>query len=525
MESNNNGTVQHCEYLIVGAGPAGLQLGYYLEKLGRDYLILEEGETAGTFFKKFPRHRTLISHNKIHTGYDDHEINLRWDWNSLLSDDEGMIFKHFTSDFFPQADVLVRYLNDYANRFKLKIKYLTRAKRITRNRNFEILDQQGRKYTCARLLIASGLTAPYIPPIDGIELAEQYTEVSVNPDDFINQKVLIIGKGNSGFETAENLVETAALIHLASPHSIKMAWQTHFVGHLRAVNNNLLDTYQLKSQNAVVDATIQKIARREDGQYAVTFNYTHAHGEVEEILYDRVIACTGFRFDDSLFDETCRPEATLNGRFPAQTSEWESTNVKDLYFAGTLTQVRDYQKTTSGFIHGFRYNAHALHQMLEQKYHGMPWPYQTIEATPESLVDAVIKRVNKTSALWQQFGFLCDLIVISREKSEARYYEELPVAYVHDSKLGQNEHYYLVTLEFGHIAGDPFNIVRHPNPSQAERSTFLHPVIRYFARSQLLSEQHLLEDLYGEWKKPDVHVDALRQYFESELTEIAAAAL
>jgi len=246
MESNNNGTVQHCEYLIVGAGPAGLQLGYYLEKAGRDYLILEEGETAGTFFKKFPRHRTLISHNKIHTGYDDHEINLRWDWNSLLSDDEGMLFKHFTSDFFPQADVLVRYLNDYANRFKLKIKYLTRAKRITRNRNFEILDQQGRKYTCARLLIASGLTAPYIPPIDGIELAEQYTEVSVNPDDFINQKVLIIGKGNSGFETAENLVETAALIHLASPHSIKMAWQTHFVGHLRADNNNLLDTYQLK---------------------------------------------------------------------------------------------------------------------------------------------------------------------------------------------------------------------------------------------------------------------------------------
>jgi len=196
-----------------------------------------------------------------------------------------------------------------------------------------------------------------------------------------------------------------------------------------------------------------------------------------------------------------------------------------LYFAGTLTQVRDYQKATSGFIHGFRYNAHDLHQILEQKYHGMPWPYQTIEATPESLVDAVIKRVNKTSALWQQFGFLCDLIVISREKSEARYYEELPVAYVHDSKLGQNEHYYLVTLEFGHIAGDPFNIVRHPNPSQAERSTFLHPVIRYFARSQLLSEQHLLEDLYGEWKKPDVHVDALRQYFESELSEIAAAAL
>lgn len=525
MESNNDDTVQHCEYLIIGAGPAGLQLGYFFEKAGRDYLILEAGETAGTFFKKFPRHRTLISNNKIHTGYDDREINLRWDWNSLLSDDDEMLFKHFSSDFFPQADVLVRYLDDYANRFKLKIKYLTRAERITRNGSFEILDQQGRKYTCARLLIASGLTAPYIPPIDGIELAEQYTEVSVNPDDFINQKVLIIGKGNSGFETADNLIETAALIHLASPHSIKMAWQTHFVGHLRAVNNNLLDSYQLKSQSAVIDAAIQKIAQRGDGKYVVTFNYTHANGEVEEILYDRVIVCAGFRFDDSLFDETCRPDQTLNGRFPAQTSEWESTNVKDLYFAGTLTQVRDYKKATSGFIHGFRYNARALHQILEQKYHGTPWPYQEIEATPETLVAAVIKRVNKSSALWQQFGFFCDLIVVSQERGEARYYEELPMAYVSDTELGQNEHYYLVTLEFGHITGDPFNVVRHPEPSQAERSTFLHPVIRHFAYGQLLSERHLLEDLYGEWKRADVHVGALREYFEEELSETAAAAL
>jgi hypothetical protein len=45
-------------------------------------------------------------------------------------------------------------------------------------------------------------------------------------------------------------METAAVIHVAGPHSIRMAWRTHYVGHLRAVNNNFLDTYQLKSQNA-----------------------------------------------------------------------------------------------------------------------------------------------------------------------------------------------------------------------------------------------------------------------------------
>ncbi len=71
------------DYLIIGAGPAGLQLGYYLEQAKRDYLILESSDSSGAFFQQYPRHRTLISTNKVHTGYDDPEINLRWDWNSL----------------------------------------------------------------------------------------------------------------------------------------------------------------------------------------------------------------------------------------------------------------------------------------------------------------------------------------------------------------------------------------------------------------------------------------------------------
>jgi thioredoxin reductase len=499
------------DYLIIGAGPAGLQLGYFLEKAARNYLILEAGDTPATFFKRFPRHRRLISNNKIYTGYNDPEINLRWDWNSLLSDSENLLFKHYTEEFFPPADALVRYLKDFADHYKLKVKYETEVTAITKNSHFEIRDKRGQTYCCSRLIVASGLTKPYIPSIPGIEFAEIYTSVSVDPDEFKNQRVLIIGKGNSGFETAENLVETAIVLHLVSPHPIRMAWQSHFVGHLRAVNNSLLDTYQLKSQNAVIDASIDRITK-EDGKYVVRFNYTHANGEIEDIVYDRIVVCTGFKFDDSIFDATCLPALVLNDRFPDQTSEWESINVKDLYFAGTLTQARDFKQATSGFIHGFRYNARALYHIIECKYHDAAWPHETLVAGPEALVDAIIRRVNKTSALWQQFGFLCDAIVV--DEGEARYYTELPVAYVHESELGRNDHYYTVTLEFGKITGDPFNVVRHPDPGQAERSTFLHPVVRRFSRAQLISEHHLLEDLYGEWLKPEVHIQPLLAYLK-----------
>lgn len=507
------------DYLIIGGGPAGLQLGYFLDRAGYTYCILEAGDSAGTFFKTFPRHRKLISINKVYTGYEDKEINLRWDWNSLLSDEDALLFKHYSKNYFPHPDALVGYLNDFAGRLELNIRYNTQVVKVSRPADFQVDDAASNRYRAKRLIVATGLTKPYLPPIPGIELTENYTAVSIDPADFVNQRVLIIGKGNSGFETADNLIETASIIHVASPESLKMAWRTHFVGNLRAVNNNLLDTYQLKSQNAILDATIKRIARR-NNQYIVSVSYAHAHGEQEDLVYDRVITCTGFRFDDSLFDDSCRPILAIKERFPQQTSEWESVNVKDMYFAGTLTQMRDYKKSTSGFIHGFRYNIQALHHILAHKYHHQAWPSQRIPLTPEALTDAVIRQVNRTSALWQQFGFLADLLVVDETAGSANYYETVPVDYVHTSDFGRQEHYYLITLEYGpnHDAFDPFNVTRiaRNDTERAEQSNFLHPVIRRFNGHNLIAEHHVIEDLAAEWWEA-IHIQPLLAFFQKEM--------
>jgi len=509
---------QEFDYIIIGAGPAGLQLGYFLEKANRNYLILEAGQNSGTFFQKYPIHRKLISINKVYTGYDNPEINLRWDWNSLLSDSEEMLFKNYSKKYFPHADNLVNYLNDFANHFNIQIQYETRIEKIVKNEKFELRDTNGNTYSCKQLIIATGAFKPYVPQISGIDLVEQYVDISSNAEDFRNQKVLIIGKGNSAFETADSLTETASIIHVASPNPLNLAWKTHYVGHLRAVNNNFLDTYQLKTQNAVLDATIEKITNS-NGKFIVSVSYTHAHNEKEDLIYDRIIGCTGFRFDDSIFDESCRPEMVINNRFPNQTSEWESSNIKDLYFAGVLMQMRDYKKSSSAFIHGFRYNIEALHNILEHKYHNKKWQCKVINLTSTDFVDVIIKRVNETSALWQQFGFLCDCITVNENSNTANYYQEIPVDYLHNSQIGQNPHYYTITLEFGKIKGDPFNINRYPEPSQAQKSTFLHPVIRRYKGSELISEHHMLEDLDGEWMKHKVHIKPLLQFLNSQLID------
>ncbi len=523
MDHEKGKETEH-ETLILGAGPAGLQLGALLRQDGRDYRILEAGATPGTFFRSHPRHRTLISINKIYTGYDDPEINLRWDWNSLLDEGQAPRFSDYSKRYFPSADTLVEYLCDFAAHHGLAIDFGVRVVRVSRtDGSFRLESERGDVYRSERLVVATGVSALYVPPIPGIELAESYEDAPTDPQDYAGQHVLILGKGNSGFEVAGPLIETAAVIHLASPEPIKMAWQTHHVGHLRALNNDFLDTYQLKCQNAVLDARVEAIRRREDGRLAVAVRYSHAAGEREELVYDRVLNCTGFRFDASIFDDSCRPELVIDGRFPAQTSGWESTNVPDLYFAGTLMQVRDYKKTTSSFIHGFRYNIRTLHRFFEQRYHGRELPSRPVSPSPWALMDAALARANRSSALWQQFGFLADAIVVDEAANEARYYEELPLDWLLEGGLETSCPVFALTLEFGAKRDDPFQIERKPDPEMAEESAFLHPVVRRIEGGEQVAELHVLENLYGEWKDERLHREPLLRFFEAQLLgELAA---
>jgi thioredoxin reductase len=519
------------DYLIIGAGPAGLQLAALLERAGHSYVVLEAGAAPGTFFRTYPRHRQLISINKVWTGSDDPEFNLRSDWNSLLGDDSAPLFKDYSKRYFPAADDLVRYLADFAH--GLRIEFGTRVTDVAPIADgFQVSSSSSddRTWTARRVIVATGVSQLYVPPIEGAELASRYDTVSVDPDDFVNQRVLIVGKGNSAFETADALIETAAVIHVAGPHGIKLAWQSHYVGHLRAVNNNFLDSYQLKSQNAVLDGTIEKIAERPGGGFRVEFRYARTVEALRILEYDRVILCTGFQFDAAPVAGLA-PELAINDRFPAQTPAFESVNVPGLYFAGTLTQQRDFKKSTSGFIHGFRYGVRALHRILQARYHDRPWPSVRVEATPEAITDAIIERINRTSALWQQFAVLADIVTVSSGTADpvpsgAAYHEEVPVAYFAAGELGPVDLAFVITLEYGpdHDQADPFDItvprIAENDAGAAHDASYLHPVVRAYRGSGQVGEHHLAENLENHWNLPAVHQQPLAVFLKGVLADV-----
>ncbi|EMI58306.1 NAD(P)-binding domain-containing protein [Rhodopirellula sallentina] len=113
------------DFLIIGAGPAGIQLGYFMKRAGYDHLILEAHDRPGTFLEKYPRHGKLLSINKVHTGYTDRESQLRYDWNSLLCDDDDMAFGKYSKEYFPSTEDYARYTRDFVERFDLDIQFNT----------------------------------------------------------------------------------------------------------------------------------------------------------------------------------------------------------------------------------------------------------------------------------------------------------------------------------------------------------------------------------------------------------------
>lgn len=144
------------DYCVLGAGPAGLQMAYFLQQARRDYVVFERTPGPGSFFTRYPRHRKLISINKRYTGRANSEFNLRHDWNSLLSHDPRLLFRHYSQAYFPDASEMVRYLGDFADRLGLHVLYNTTIAHVTLDKDarawnghyFILTDQKGQAYQC-----------------------------------------------------------------------------------------------------------------------------------------------------------------------------------------------------------------------------------------------------------------------------------------------------------------------------------------------------------------------------------------
>jgi len=135
--------------------------------------------------------------------------------------------------------------------------------------------------------------------------------------------------------------------------------------------------------------------------------------------FDIVVFCTGFRPNDDIFDEDTIKLEHGKSNFPLLTGWFESVSCDNLYFVGALSQDHDYKKGTSAFIHGFRYNARILRNILFNKI--LSHPIMSVLQATEQLY----KRMNTSSCLLHRYDFVGDLICIAG--TCITIYEDIPV--------------------------------------------------------------------------------------------------
>ena len=254
-------TAHHHQFVIVGAGPGGLQFGLQLLEAGvKDFVILEKEPAAGTFFTLFPRKRDLISVNRQHLAPSfSPEFALRHDWHTLLGANRTFSGSGYSGKWFPKAAVLVSYLQEIAA--GLPVVYgveVVSAEAAGGDGGSVVRAEDGRVWTADHLVVATGYRLRDLPKClaDAANPVYTYDNMPIvvgGAAEFCQgKKAFVFGGGNAAFETADILSPCTHSVVVVYKHPPRFSYLTHYVGDLRMHNAAIFDRYQLKSLDGLV---------------------------------------------------------------------------------------------------------------------------------------------------------------------------------------------------------------------------------------------------------------------------------
>jgi len=177
------------EIIIVGAGQAGLSMGYWLKRKPRSFLLLEAGQRIGESWRQ--RYDSLVLFTtRRYSALPGLE---------MPGDPDGR----------PTKDEMADYLQTYAGHLALPIQLDTRVVAMQKHEEtFMLLTTQG-TYQARTVIVATGpFQQPRIPAFASAlsqEVQQLHSASYRNPSEIPPGPVLVVGAGNSGAHIAAEL--------------------------------------------------------------------------------------------------------------------------------------------------------------------------------------------------------------------------------------------------------------------------------------------------------------------------------
>ena len=401
--------------VIVGSGPGGLQLSYSLGRAGVPHAVISADPSAGGMFRKWPFFQRLLSWTKPYApeqrGTRYYE---RYDWNSLIAEEDrlraiqpGLMDG---SSYFPARAEMEQNLATFARDGGLAIRYGCRWTGTRRDEQGFVLETSDGEYRCRVAVFAFGISQPWKPDIPGMANVPHYADTRA-PESYAGKRILIIGKEVSAFELANGFLPWAKQIVLASPRPVALSVVTKSLVGVRARYVQPYEDNALGGGVVLANASIDGVDRIAGGFRVRTARSDGGGALVFEV--DDVIATTGFTPPLGDLPELGVPVAGRE-RIPSQTPLFESIGVPDLYFAGTATRGAPGLKkhglpSSSGAVHGHRYNARILARHIAQKYFATDPARPTLEAG--AVLPYLLAELTRAPELWHQKSYLSRTIL------------------------------------------------------------------------------------------------------------------
>jgi putative flavoprotein involved in K+ transport len=177
--------------IIIGAGQAGLSVGYHLARRGVPFLILERRERIGDSWRD------------------------RWDSLRLFTPAQfnGLDGLRFPAHrhAFPTKNEMADYLETYAGHFKLPVRTGVRVDRLTKSGDQLLVSAGERQFLAEHVVVAmANYQQAKIPEsarqLD-VSIVQFHSSEYRNPAQLRNGGVLVVGAGNSGAELALELAK------------------------------------------------------------------------------------------------------------------------------------------------------------------------------------------------------------------------------------------------------------------------------------------------------------------------------
>jgi putative flavoprotein involved in K+ transport len=174
---------------VIGAGQAGLAIGYFLAQQGRRFVILESADSVGSAWRD------------------------RWDSLVLFTSRRydnlpGLVFPGDPYGHPGRAEVIA-YLEQYAGSFDLQIEFNSRVRSLTKEDGRFVVESAGRVIEADQVVVATGpFQVPNLPAVSGQlepEVFQIHSTGYRRPSDVPEGDVVVVGGGNTGFQIAKEL--------------------------------------------------------------------------------------------------------------------------------------------------------------------------------------------------------------------------------------------------------------------------------------------------------------------------------